>query len=64
MNTTTNYAGVDLTRHPCLKEAFRIACLIEECGASEKLTKASSAAFDFIKMLDEMLAEPESESAS
>lgn len=55
MSETTNYGGVDLTRHPALKEAYRIACLIEDCGASEKLTKASSAAFDFIRTLDEAL---------
>lgn len=52
MSETTNYAGIDLTRHPCLKEAYRIACLIEDCGASEKLTAASSAAFDFVRTLD------------
>ncbi len=52
MSETTNYGGVNLTRHPALKEAFRIACLIEACGASPELTTASSAAFDFIRTLD------------
>lgn len=52
MGECTNYGGVDLTRHPVLKEAFRIACLIEACGASPELTKASCAAFDFIRTLD------------
>jgi hypothetical protein len=47
----TNYAGVDLTRHPVLKEAYRIAGLIEACGASPELTTASCAAFDFITTL-------------
>lgn len=58
MSEATNYAGVDLTRHPALKEAFRIACLIEACGASPELTKASCAAFDFIRTLDAALSGP------
>lgn len=59
MSETTNYGGVDLTRHPALKEAYRIACLIEACGASPELTDASSAAFDFIRTLDAALKPPE-----
>lgn len=55
MSETTNYGGVDLTRHPALKEAYRIACLIEACGASPELTAASIAAFDFIRTLDAAL---------
>ena len=55
MGECTNYAGVDLTRHPALKEAYRIACLIEACGASPELTTASCAAFDFIRTLDAAL---------
>ena len=42
----TRYGNVDLTLHPILRECFRVACLIERCGASEPLTLASSAAFD------------------
>lgn len=55
MSECTNYAGIDLTRHAVLKEAFRIACLIEACGASPELTIASCAAFDFIRTLDAAL---------
>lgn len=54
-SNATNYAGIDLTRHPALKEAYRIACLIEDCGASPELTKASCAAFDFVRTLDKAL---------
>jgi hypothetical protein len=57
----TNYAGVDLTRHPVLKEAYRIACLIEACGASEALTRASGAAFDFVSGLDRAIQRLEAE---
>src|SRR5688500_14880348 len=61
MSKATNYGGVDLTRHPALQEAFRIACLIEACGASPELTKASCAAFDFIRTLDTALKEAPSD---
>jgi hypothetical protein len=55
------YAGVALDRHPCLAEAYRIACLIEACGASEALTKASCAAFDHITTLNKALDRFEAE---
>lgn len=61
MGECINYAGVDLTQHPALKEAYRIACLIEACGASPELTRASSAAFDFIRTLDTALKEAPTE---
>jgi hypothetical protein len=56
-----NYAGVALDRHHCLAEAYRIACLIEACGASEALTKASCAAFDFLVTLNKAIDRFEAE---
>lgn len=45
-DTVTAYGNVDMTLHPVLRRAYRVACLIERCGASPELTAASSAAFD------------------
>src|SRR5712671_6054983 len=42
---TSNYGRADLTLHPLVREAYKVACLIEMCGASEALTRASCAAF-------------------
>lgn len=45
-DTVTAYGNVDMTLHPVLRRVYRVACLIERCGASPELTAASSAAFD------------------
>lgn len=53
--TTTQYGPVDLTLHPVLRECYRVACLIERCGASEDLTRASSAAFDLCGKVQDVI---------
>lgn len=55
--TTTQAGNVDLTLHPILRECYRVACLIERCGASEDLTKASSAAFDLCEKVQTVILE-------
>ena len=45
----TNYGDVNMTVHSVLRRVYRVACLIERCGASPELTHASSAAFDLVK---------------
>ena len=55
--TTTQYGSVDLTLHPVLRECYRVACLIERCGASEDLTRASSAAFDLCEKVQNVILE-------
>ena len=42
----TQYGRADLMLHPLIREAYKVACLIEACGASPELTAASCAAFD------------------
>jgi hypothetical protein len=49
--TATRYGRADLTLHPLVREAYKVACLIERCGASPDLTAASSAAFDLCEKL-------------
>ena len=44
--TTATYGPADLRLHPLIREAYKVACLIERCGASPELTTASCAAFD------------------
>lgn len=53
--TTARYGRADLTRHPLIREAYKVACLIERCGASPELTAASSAAFDLCETLSEQM---------
>jgi hypothetical protein len=50
---TTNYGRADLTLHPLVREAYKVACLIEMCGVSEQLTRASSAAFALCESLSD-----------
>lgn len=52
---TTRYGRADLTLDPLVREAFKIACLIERCGASEDLTRASSAAFALCESISDKL---------
>ena len=53
----STYSGISLD-DPDVAEAYRIACLIEKCGASVELTTASSAAFDFVQRLGKRLMPP------
>ena len=52
-DTITAYGSVDdMTLHPILRRAYRVACLIERAPhASIEQTAASSAAFDLVKEL-------------
>ncbi len=50
---TSNYGRADLTVHPLVREAFKVACLIERCGASVELTAASTAAFALCESLSD-----------
>lgn len=44
---TIERAGkADLRLSPLVREAYKVACLIEDCGGSPDLTTASGAAFD------------------
>jgi hypothetical protein len=54
--TTTSYGRADLTLHPLIREAYKVACLIENCGASPELTTASCAAFDLCEKLADYFA--------
>jgi hypothetical protein len=56
----TRYGRADLTAHPLIREAYKVACLIERCGASVELTQASSAAFDLCEKFADVLC-PESD---
>lgn len=51
---TTNYGRADLTLHPLVREAYKVACLIERCGASPELTAASCAAFALCESLSDL----------
>jgi len=53
--TTTQYGRADLTLHPIMRDAYKVAVLIERCGASEDLTRASSAAFELCERLFDVL---------
>jgi hypothetical protein len=53
---TSHYGRADLTSHPLVREAYKIACLIEMCGASEALTRASSAAFALCESLSDYVS--------
>ena len=54
-HVTANYGRADLTLHPLVREAYKVACLIERCGASEDLTRASSAAFALCESLSDFM---------
>lgn len=47
----------DISKHPLLKQCYEVCIAIEECGASEKLTDASSLAGDLLTSIDLALAE-------
>jgi len=49
----TRYGRADLTLHPLVRDAYKVACLIERCGASEALTRASCAAFELCEALSD-----------
>lgn len=53
---TIRYGRADLTIHPLVRDAYKVACLIEDCGASVELTRASCAAFQLTEELSEYLA--------
>lgn len=54
--TTTKYGRADLTLDPLVRDAYKVACLIERCGASEQLTAASSVAFNLcISVFDRLM---------
>lgn len=53
--TATQYGRADLTLDPTVREAFKVACLIERCGASVELTAASSAAFALCEQIFDKL---------
>lgn len=48
---TIRYGRADLTIHPLVRDAYKVACLIEDCGASVELTRASCAAFELTEDL-------------
>ena len=51
--TTTQYGRADLTLHPLVREAYKVACLVEDCGGSPELTLASSTAFALCESLSD-----------
>jgi hypothetical protein len=51
--TTTRYGRADLRLHPLVREAYKVACLIEDCGGSPELTLASSTAFALCESLSD-----------
>lgn len=55
--TTTQYGRAHLDLDPLVREAYKVACLIERCGASEDLTRASIAAFNLCEMAFDRLME-------
>lgn len=51
--TTTQSGRADLRLHSLVREAYKVACLIEDCGGSRELTAASSAAFSLCDQLSD-----------
>lgn len=51
--TVVTYGRADLRLHILVREAYKVACLIEDCGGSEALTTASSAAFALSELLSD-----------
>lgn len=51
--TTATSGRADLRLHPLIREAYKVACLIEDCGGSPDLTTASSAAFRLSELLSD-----------
>lgn len=51
--TVTQAGRADLRLHPLIREAYKVACLIEDCGGSPELTAASSAAFSLADQLSD-----------
>lgn len=55
--TNTRYGRADLTLNPLVREAYKVACLIEDCGGSPELTLASSTAFALCEQLSDHFAQ-------
>jgi hypothetical protein len=51
--TTATSGRADLRLHPLIREAYKVACLIEDCGGSPELTAASGAAFSLCEQLSD-----------
>lgn len=51
--TTTTSGRADLRLHPLVREAYKVACLIEDCGGSPELTLASSTAFRLAELISD-----------
>jgi hypothetical protein len=51
--TVATYGRADLRLHPLVREAYKVACLIEDCGGSPELTLASSTAFALCESLSD-----------
>lgn len=51
--TTSTSGRADLKLHPLIREAYKVACLIEDCGGSPELTTASSTAFRLTELLSD-----------
>lgn len=47
---------VDISKHPLLKQCSEVCLAIEECGCSEKLTKAVIKCGELLDAIDETLA--------
>ena len=56
-NNTTHYGRADLTLDGLVREAYKVGCLIERCGASPDLTEASSTAFALCEALSDHFAQ-------
>jgi hypothetical protein len=57
--TTTQSGRADLRLHPLIREAYKVACLIEDCGGSPELTLASTTAFALTEKLSDYFRETE-----
>lgn len=53
---TIRYGRADLTIHALVRDAYKVACLIEDCGASIELTRASCAPFQLTEDLSDYIA--------
>ena len=47
----------DILRHPLLTQCYELAGAIEDCGASEELTNATTKCNDLLRALDQFLPE-------
>ncbi len=46
----------DISKHPLLKQAYEVCLAIEECGASDELTRASVLASALMDGIDQMIS--------